>query len=42
VLIIWHVTLEDHFVALEYVRSVYRSDRFSFATGRNPLRQFAA
>jgi GntR family transcriptional regulator len=40
VLIIWHVTLDDHFVILEYVRSVYRSDRFSFATGRNPLRQF--
>ena len=41
VLIIWHVTLDDHFIVLEYVRSVYRSDRFSFATGRNPLRQFS-
>ncbi len=42
VLIIWHVTLDDHFIVLEYVRSVYRSDRFRFATGRNPLRQFPA
>jgi GntR family transcriptional regulator len=41
VLIIWHVTLDDRFIVLEYVRSVYRSDRFSFATGRNPLRQFS-
>lgn len=41
VLIIWHVTLDEHFTALEYVRSVYRSDRFSFATGRNLLRQFS-
>lgn len=40
VLIIWHLTLDDHFVPLEYVRSVYRSDRFSFATGRHPLRNF--
>lgn len=42
VLIIWHLTLDDHFTVLEYVRSVYRSDRFSFATGRNSLRQFPA
>jgi len=40
VLIIWHLTLDDRFVVLEYVRSVYRSDRFSFSTGRNPLRVF--
>jgi len=40
VLIIWHLTLDDRFVILEYVRSVYRSDRFSFATGRNPLSTF--
>jgi GntR family transcriptional regulator len=40
VLIIWHITLDDRFVVLEYVRSVYRSDRFSFSTGRNPLRTF--
>jgi len=40
VLIIWHLTLDDRFVVLEYVRSVYRSDRFSFSTGRNPLRIF--
>ncbi len=40
VLIIWHLTLDDRSVVLEYVRSVYRSDRFSFSTGRNPLRIF--
>jgi GntR family transcriptional regulator len=40
VLIIWHLTLDDRFIVLEYVRSVYRSDRFSFSTGRNPLRVF--
>jgi GntR family transcriptional regulator len=38
VLIIWHLTLDDRSVLLEYVRSVYRSDRFSFSTGRNPMR----
>jgi GntR family transcriptional regulator len=42
VLIIWHLTLDDRFVLLEYVRSVYRSDRFSFSTGRNPLRPAGA
>jgi GntR family transcriptional regulator len=42
VLIIWHLTLDDRFVLLEYVRSVYRSDRFSFSTGRNPLRLVGA
>lgn len=40
VLIVWHLTLDDHFDPLEYVRSVYRSDRFSFSTGRHPLRDF--
>ena len=38
VLIIWHLTLDERFTPLEFVRSVYRSDRFSFSTGRNPLR----
>lgn len=42
VLIIWHLTLDDRFLVLEYVRSVYRSDRFSFSTGRNQLRVFNA
>ena len=42
VLIIWHLSLDDRFVVLEYVRSVYRSDRFSFSTGRNPLRTINA
>ncbi len=40
VLIIWHLTLDERFVPLEFVRSVYRSDRFSFSTGRNQLRVF--
>jgi GntR family transcriptional regulator len=40
VLIIWHLSLDDRFIVLEYVRSVYRSDRFSFSTGRNLLRTF--
>ncbi|MEN6478951.1 MAG: GntR family transcriptional regulator [Anaerolineales bacterium] len=40
VLLIWHLTSDDHFTVLEYVRSVYRSDRFSFVTGRNLLRRF--
>jgi GntR family transcriptional regulator len=40
VLTIWHLSLDDRSVVLEYVRSVYRSDRFSFSTGRNPLRVF--
>ena len=40
ILIIWHLTLDDRYVPLEYVRSVYRSDRFSFSTGRNQLRDF--
>lgn len=40
VLLIWHLTMDDHYTTLEYVRSVYRSDRFSFSTGRNPLRSF--
>ncbi len=37
VLAIWHLTLDDRFEPIEYVRSVYRSDRFSFATGRSPI-----
>ena len=37
-LLIWHISLDEHFVPLEYVRSVYHSDRFSFSTGRNLLR----
>lgn len=37
VLIIWHITLDDHFNILEYVHSVYRSDRFSFSAGRSPM-----
>jgi GntR family transcriptional regulator len=40
VLIIWHLTLDDRFVPLEHVRSIYRSDRFSFSAGRNPMRIF--
>jgi GntR family transcriptional regulator len=40
VLIIWHLTLDDRFVPLEYVRSVYRADRFGFSAGRNRLRVF--
>lgn len=39
VLIIWHLTLDEKYTPLEYVHSVYRSDRFSFATGRHPLRE---
>ncbi len=42
VLIIWHLTLDDRHIPLEYVRSVYRSDRFSFSTGRNPLHSFGS
>jgi GntR family transcriptional regulator len=42
VMMIWHLTMDDHYTTLEYVRSVYRSDRFSFSTGRNPLRSFNA
>jgi GntR family transcriptional regulator len=38
VLLIWHLTLDDRFAPLEYVRSVYRSDRFSFSAGRTRIR----
>jgi GntR family transcriptional regulator len=38
VLMLWNLTLDDRYLPLEYVRSVYRADRFSFSTGRNPLR----
>jgi GntR family transcriptional regulator len=37
VLIVWHQTLDYEFQTIEYVRSVYRADRFSFTTGRHPL-----
>ncbi|MCE1252418.1 MAG: GntR family transcriptional regulator [Anaerolineae bacterium] len=40
VLIIWHLTLDEQYKALEYVHSIYRADRFSFSTGRNPLHNF--
>jgi GntR family transcriptional regulator len=40
ILIVWHLTLDERFSLLEYVYSVYRSDRFSFATGRNPIQTF--
>jgi GntR family transcriptional regulator len=36
-LLIWHVTFDDQFKPLEYVRSVYRADRFSFTTGRRSV-----
>lgn len=39
VLVVWHLTLDDALRRLEYVRSVYRADRFSFASGRQPIRQ---
>jgi GntR family transcriptional regulator len=42
VLLIWHLTLDERHIPLEYVRSVYRSDRFSFSTGRNPLHSFGS
>jgi GntR family transcriptional regulator len=38
VLLIWHLTSDEKHTRLEYVRSVYRADRFSFGTGRNPIR----
>ncbi len=37
VLCIWRVTYNESYVALEWVHSVYRADRFSFATGRQPV-----
>lgn len=37
VLMVWHLTLDDKYRPIEYVCSVYRSDRFSFATGRSPV-----
>jgi GntR family transcriptional regulator len=37
VLVVWHLTLDDKYQPIEYVRSIYRSDRFSFATGRSPI-----
>ena len=37
VLSIWRVTYDENYVALEWVHSVYRADRFSFSTGRHPV-----
>lgn len=34
-LLFWHLTSDGNHVRLEYVRSLYRADRFSFSTGRN-------
>ena len=42
VLTIWHLTLDEQYKPLEFVHSVYRADRFSFSTGRNPLRNFGS
>lgn len=36
-LLIWHMTFDDQFTPLEYVRSIYRADRFSFTTGRRSV-----
>ncbi len=37
VLSIWRVTYNESYVALEWVHSVYRADRFTFSTGRQPV-----
>lgn len=37
VLIVRRVTYDGNYAALEWVRSVYRADRFSFSTGRHPV-----
>lgn len=37
VLVVWHLTLDDKYQPIEYVHSVYRSDRLSFATGRSAV-----
>lgn len=37
VLLIWHKTLDEKYRPIEYVRSVYRSDRLSFSTGRSRI-----
>jgi GntR family transcriptional regulator len=42
ILLIWHLTSNEKFECIEYVRSVYRADRFSFSTGRNPMSPPAA
>ncbi len=34
-LLFWHLTSDDNHVRLEYVKSLYRADRFTFSTGRN-------
>lgn len=41
VLVIWHLTLDDEYTPVEYVRSVYQADRFSFSTGRNPIQFYS-
>lgn len=37
VLLIHRVTFDENYVPLEWVHSVYRADRFSFSTGRQPV-----
>lgn len=37
ILLIWHKTLDEKYRPIEYVRSVYRSDRLSFSTGRSRI-----
>jgi GntR family transcriptional regulator len=37
VLSIWRVTYDENYMALEWVHSVYRADRFSFSTGRHAV-----
>jgi GntR family transcriptional regulator len=37
VLSIWRVTYDENYVALEWVHSVYRAERFSFSTGRHAV-----
>ena len=37
VLLVWHLSLDEQLRPIEFVRSVYRSDRFTFASGRQPV-----
>lgn len=37
VLVVWHLALDEALRSLEYVRSVYRSDRFSLFSGRQRM-----
>lgn len=39
VLVVWHLSFDEALRTLEYVRSVYRADRFSFASGRQLITQ---